>query len=216
MNGAALASERKGRDMVFSIFCEDGEVYSYDYKALDGDIRKVKPIDMTFDRGKTKLPGPSMQGLKMDVTHLPTKLRWGGPKRELTDLQHGGVAFLVPEAFKEILERLEPGVHDFYPVELIWKDGTSAGKRYWFYPQHRLDTVDREKTTHTIGKGLWDLDSNKSGKLVFSHKAIGDRHAWIDKLIPGGSIVFVSEAFKRELEAAGITGLGFRPYEETD
>ena len=202
--------------MVCILTCEDGEVYSYDYKPLDGDVRKVKPIDMAFDRGKPKLPSPVAQGLKMDVTHLPTKLLWGGPKRELTDMQDAGYTFLVPGTFKDVLERLEPGIHDFYPVELVWKDGTSAGHRYWFYPQHRIDTVDREKTTHTIGKVLWDLDSNKDGKLVFSRKTIGDRHAWIDKLIPGGRYVFVSEEFRYELEATGTTGLGFRPYEETD
>lgn len=202
--------------MVCIITCEHGEVYSYDYKPLDGDIKKVKPVDMAFDRGISKVSGPVAQGLKMDTTHLPTKLRWGGPKRDLTDLQDAGYAFLVPEAFRDILESLEPGVHDFYPVELVWTDGTSAGTRYWFYPQHRIDAADREKTTYDLGGVLWDLDSNESGKLVFSRKAIGDCHSWIDKLIPASRCVFVSEEFRRQLEAAGITGIGFRPYEETD
>ena len=201
--------------MVHNLICEHRGDVRYSFQPLDGDIDKVKPIDMSFDRGTLKLPTILTQGLKMDVTHLPTKLRCGGPKRELADVQHVYGVYLVPETFREILERLEPGVHDFYPVELVWKDGSSAGKRYWFYPQHRIDTVDREKTTFVL-KPLWDSEGDESRRLVFNRKAIGDCHAWVDKLIPDSGVVLVSEKFKQELDAAGISGMRFKSFDETD
>ena len=201
--------------MVCNIFCDDGEDELYETTALDGDINKIRPVDMTRDEGAIILASRVPQGLKMEAAHIPTKLRLGGPRRNLTDVQDPFGVLLVPEAFKEVLERLEPGVHDFYPVELFWKDGSSAGKRYWFYPQHRIDSIDPEKTTYKR-KFLWVGGGDETEKLVFSRRAIGDRHAGIDKFMAAGGVSWISERFKQELEAAGITGLGFRPSEETD
>ncbi len=201
--------------MVCSLFWDNDEDELYVTTALDGDIKKIRPVDMTRDEGAIILASRTPQGIKMETAHIPTKLRLGGPRRNLTDIQNPFGVHLVPEAFKEVLERLEPGVHDFYPVELFWKDGSSAGKRYWFYPQHRIDSIDPEKTTYRK-KTLWIGAGDATGRLVFSRRAIGDRHAWIEKFLAAGGIVWISERLKQELEAAGITGLGFRPREETD
>lgn len=112
---------------------------------------------------------------------------------------------LVSDSFKDVLERLEPGVHDFYPVDPVWEDGGPAGSRCWFYPQHRIDPIDREKTTYTLNI-LWDSEGDPSRRPVFSRKAIGDRHAWVDKFIADSGVVWVSERSKQELGAARVTG----------
>ncbi len=213
--GDGWVPEHEDRRMVYNLICDSGELLSYDHKAIDGDIKKVKPVDMMDDGGRIILPTRTAQGIKMENAHLPTKLRWRAPRRELADMQFAFGVNLVPKAFKDVLERLEPGVHDFYPVDLFWKDGSPAGSRYWFYPQHRIDTVDREMTTYKLSP-LWDSEGDESRNLVFNRRAIGNCHAWIDKFIADSGVVWISERFKQELEASDVTGLGFIPYDETD
>jgi len=107
-------------------------------------------------------------------------------------------------------------VHQFFPVELVWKDGSHAADRYWFNICSRIDSVDREKTTKKF-RNLWIMVVDPSKTLVFSRSKFGDRHVWIDKFMSSAPIArFVTETFKQEMDAAGVTGLNYKPYPETD
>ncbi|TJV04208.1 MAG: DUF1629 domain-containing protein, partial [Mesorhizobium sp.] len=66
-------------------------------------------------------------------------------------------SFFVSGKFREVVEKLEPGLHQFVPVELLWKDGSHAASYFWFYPCNRIDGMDREQTTHEFREksGLW-------------------------------------------------------------
>jgi hypothetical protein len=114
---------------------------------------------------------------------------------------------------KDVIENFEPHIHQFFPVELVWKDGGHAAYRFWFVPCNRLDTVDRARTTFEF-RNVWFLDGSKK-ELVFSRSQIGSHHVWIDKFIvmptPG-----ISEALKASLDAAGITGAHYQHFPETD
>ena len=68
----------------------------------------------------------------------------GGQERQLTDLQRAHDIFLVSDRFRQVVEKLEPGVHLFAPVELVWEDGSHAASFFWFYPCSRVDGIDRE------------------------------------------------------------------------
>lgn len=198
--------------MVYFLSHKNDETYSYGMKALDGDIKKIKPIDLTQDGGIEILPIRGKFGRPLEAAHIPTKIQIDGPKRELADLREG-LALFVDVKFKDVVETFEPGVHQFFPVEFVWKDGSHAADRFWFVPCNRLDSVDREQTTFEF-RNIWYLDGDPNKRLVFNRSQIGKRHVWMDKFISGSSGVWISSELKVALEAAGVTGMSLLSYDE--
>ena len=199
--------------MVYFLSHKNEETYSYGMKALDGDIDKIQPIDLSRDEGVRIWATYAYRGRAFEADHIPTCIELEGPKRKITDI-YGGFGLFVDEKFKAAVERLEPGIHQFFPVEFVWKDGSHAAHRFWFVPCNRLDTVDRQMTTFEF-RNLWHLKGDKTKHLVFSRAQIGDHHVWIDKFIAAPTPA-ISETLKAELDAAGVTGAHYQHFPETD
>lgn len=149
------------------------------------------------------------QGVRVDSTHLPTKVIWKGRKRHLTDLQRAHNLFLVSDRFRQVLEGLEPGIHLFKPVELVWEDGSHAASYFWFYPCARVDGIDREHTTHELREkaGLWM--NRPGGQYVVNLAQVTGHNIWIDPRMNSFDLPFVSEAFKQAMADAGVSGIGY-------
>jgi hypothetical protein len=161
-------------------------------------------------------------GLPVDGTNFPKWVKWSDPNgNPVPDFDQ--VPFLtVSEKAKRVIESLEPGVHQYFPVEYQDKQGNFTGIRYWFVPCNRIDSVDREHTNMVLLDGLqWtspknvmrmgqplppNVDPSKPAKFVFNVKAIGDRHIWRDKHI-GGATCFISDAMGDLFKKEGLTGL---------
>jgi len=198
--------------MVYRFFQADDEMFSYAVERLDGDLNKVGPVDVTQDDGAVIREYNTVAGRAIDPSHLPTKVEIKGPKRGITDVYLAG-GTLVDEKFRSIVEALEPGVHQFFAVDLLWSDGSSAGSRYWFFVCNRLDTVDREKTTKNF-RNLW---SNRGdGEFIFNRGQIGGHHIWVDKFTTPFMGILMSNEMHDALVEAGITGIGSNFFEETD
>jgi hypothetical protein len=201
---------------VYQIYNDTGEEGISGSDMLDGDIGKVQPEGYEFaaptysvilSDGTIIRKGSITVGLRIDPTFLPTKIRWGGRKRELTDLQYARGSMLVRDNFRQVVESLEPGLHQFEPVDIIWKDGASAGQFFWFYPCARLDGMDRELTTHTLHRErVWDEVSG--GKYVICLKQVSGHHVWFDKRAMW-HFPFVSDEFKEAMTHAGVNGIGY-------
>lgn len=198
--------------MVYFLSHKNEEVYSYSYRALDGDVDKIQAVDLTRDGGVRVRPNYSYYGRPIEVAHVPTKIELSGPKRPILDI-YDAFGLAVSVKIKDVIESFEPNVHQFFPIEFVWEDGSHAAHRFWFVPCNRLDTVDRAKTTFEF-RNLWFLDGSKK-ELVFNRSQIGGHHVWIDKFIvmpnPG-----ISEALKAAFDAAGITGAHYQHFPETD
>ncbi|CAN7688464.1 imm11 family protein [Mesorhizobium sp. LjRoot246] len=202
---------------VYTIFDDTGEDYSPGFALLDGDMKKVLPIGFEFHpvTNRAKLSdGTSVkkkefyQGVRVDPTHLPTKVIMKGRKRELTDLQRAHNIFLVSDSFRQVVEGLEPGIHLFKPVELVWEDGSHAASYFWFYPCVRLDGMDRKHTTHELTDvGLWI--NKPGGQYVVNLEQVAGHHVWIDPRMNSFDLPFVSGAFKRAMADAGVRGIGY-------
>ncbi|MCV9996819.1 hypothetical protein OE766_00990 [Pararhizobium sp. YC-54] len=197
--------------MVYFLSYMSEEVYSYTCRALDGDVNKIQAIDLTRDGGVRIRPGYSYYGRPLEPTHIPTKIELSGPKRPIRDI-YAAYGLIVSAKFKDVIESFEPNVHQFFPIELVWEDGSHAADRFWFIPCNRLDTVDRAKTTFEF-RNVWFLDGSKK-ELVFSRPQLGNHHVWIDKYIVMPTPA-ISEALKASLDAAGITGAHYQHFPET-
>ena len=175
---------------------------------LDGNRREIAYVDRTIDpEGDNPLfkPGRLNSGRRVHTEHLPTRLRWNGPKRRVPDVIWGA-AFFVNDVFRQVVERFEPGVHQFEPVRFEFKDGTPfAQPMFFLHACNRLDSVSRTHSTATLDR-LWEP---RDGTMVFSLERIGDRHLWVDKHVYMPSGMFVSDALHDALIEAGIKGLSF-------
>lgn len=206
---------------VYSIYDDTGEAYLTSTKAVDGDFDLVVPIGVDFDPGiGAALMDDGLllqrrstyQGVPVDMSHLPTKVVWGGAKRKLTDIQRTRSRFLVRDNFRQVVERLEPGLHQFQPVELVWKDGSHAANFFWFNPCARVDGMDRDHTTHPFKEniGKWSYEDGK--KFVVNCEQTAGHHVWIDPRTAHGT-VFVSEQFRQAMQAAGVNGIGYAQFD---
>ena len=208
-NGATNESGIPATGPVWGMGFDDRLPTTVGVQWLDGNYDKIAYVDTTIDPGLNPLfeAGDLNSGRRVHTEHLPTRLRWGGPKDRVPDVIWGA-AFFVNDAFKDTVERFEPGVHQFEPVQFEFEDGTPFAQRMWFlHACNRLDTVSRAHSTmEPIEKTLWHPET---GRMVFSLDRIGDRHLWVDKHVYAAGAMFVSNALHDALLEADIKGLKF-------
>jgi hypothetical protein len=147
-------------------------------------------------------------GRAIKPDHVPTRFVWGGPKsRKIPDALWGRGMLLVSDRLRNLIERFEPGKHQFFPIDVEFKsDKQLAARMSFLNVTSRLDSVDRSLTTCPLDYGrMWRPDV--SGTLVFNLGQIGDHHLWHDKHIFKGWMI--SDALHDAMVNEGITGLVF-------
>ena len=177
---------------------------------LDGDIRKIEYVEGPADwnsLGGGVETGKLNLGRAIKPDHVPTKFEWGGAKnRKLPDAIYGRGMLLVSERIKSIIERIEPGTHQFFPIDVFYKSNKGlAAKMYFLNICTRLDSVDHDLTTAKMGNTMWRPDL--SGELVFNLDQIGNHHLWHDKHVYNGRMI--SDELYNALIQQGISGLVF-------
>ena len=127
----------------------------------------------------------------------------------------------MSDLFRHVVEKIEPGVHQFFPVEIYWSDQDKAeGNFYWFNICTALDTVDPQKTEATQRSGtskltgkfkrlFWQIDRPTGGiyPLYYKLQSVQGAHIWKDMYSHSGS--FCSDTFKHECKKFDLSGLGF-------
>jgi len=190
---------------------------------LDGDVFKIEVADKTADAGfdaNTAATYPARQGRPILPEHVFTRVEWqeSGP---VPDVETVRGMLVVSDRFREIVEKFEPGVHQFLPVDYVDGHGAGLAKRYVFVACNRIDSIDRAQTTMVLFKGLWvpardldrrkqeippGIDVNAEPRLVFNNAQIGGRHAWSDMFLPLYG-PFLSDALAMALQAERFTGI---------
>ena len=183
------------------------------FQEMDGDTDLIKLVDATQDDGLRILDGSPSVGRPLKPDHIPTKLSrkpWSIERVPLLDVEtYYGGNLLVCQAFKDLLEALEPDVHQFWPMEIYVK-GEKVALRYWFVACHRIRALSGEHCYPPLSeRGWWDpspLGQRENDRIVFSSEAIGGRHAWVDM---AHSDRMFSDEFAERLMALNLTGLKF-------
>jgi len=181
-------------------------------EALNGDPFKVE-ADLEFDQygtyfdtdGRVIQSTMEATGYPVKTEHLPTKVRFGGRKRE-RDFDMNASMMVASDKFRDVLEGLEPGVHQFVPFEATWKDGSSAGEWFWFFPGHRIDGMDREATTHPYRDDIQRYSHKNGNRYVANLTQIGDVHVYMDAAAPW-QFPRVFAVFKKAMDEAGAKGI---------
>lgn len=167
---------------------------------------------------RAKISGwlPMAQGYPVVPETAPTKMLWKHNTLTPADMAWGSEIKIVSDRFREFVEKFEPGVHQFIPVEFYRPQQTEPFARYyWFVVCMVLDSIDPDHTTWTwkgdyeARRGRWNLDISVSPPqtLVFSSAAIGDHHIWRDPFVDGGSAIYCSDAVGEALPETDLTGV---------
>ena len=205
----------EGLPPIYTIYNELQRDRWPDWELLDGDASKVV-ADVEFNQnGSAELPDGyrvrvenSMTGLRYRTEHLPTKGVMTGAKQELGDLMMFANFLVVSAKFRSVMEELEPGKHQFEPLELTWKDGTSAGEWFWFFPVQRLFGYDIEATAHHYDEEFNRFKTINGKQYVGNLTQIGDNHIWVD-VAAKWDFPKVSHGLKRAMDAAGVRSIGY-------
>ncbi|GAB5509850.1 MAG: hypothetical protein Rhims3KO_12510 [Hyphomicrobiales bacterium] len=122
--------------------------------------------------------------------------------------------------FRDLVEEFEPGLHEFFPLTLVWEDGSPIeGDWFIFNCTVSVDTLFPEKSgaewSLTVnGRPYNSLRPNRD--WVLSRPAIGGRHLWCGKRIQHGGGVYCSDVFYEELKRRKIKFIAAKHCAEID
>lgn len=122
--------------------------------------------------------------------------------------------------FRDLVEEFEPGLHEFFPLTLVWEDGSPIeGDWFIFNCTVSVDTLLPEKSgavwrDSVNGKPYIELHPDLD--WILSRPAIGERHLWCGKRIQHGGGVYCSDVFYEELKRRKIKFIAAKHCEEID
>ena len=134
-------------------------------------------------------------------------VRGGKSLASLIALNFGILA--VDEALKEIIERLEPGVHQFFPIEIRLRNGKLYPEKYYILVIGQyFDSFSPEgsdKFSFKLDKVRFSYENNKAGisGLAFRKSVFGGAHLWRERRIIGLLTCF-SDELQAEITKAGL------------
>jgi hypothetical protein len=179
----------------------------------------LDPVTKIFQNEESE---PLTKGYAVEPDSVPKNLCWHSGNRHIPDVvKCAAASLLVSQKVRDIIDAIEPGVHQLLPVDVFrpkaLKEGTGPFARYyWLVVCQRIDSVDPLHTTYErLGRnrdGVWELNGDPTMRIVFSKSSIAGRHIWIDPYVVGG--LQVSNTLGEALAAAKLVGVGLKQVEE--
>ncbi|WP_299789254.1 DUF1629 domain-containing protein [uncultured Marivita sp.] len=206
----------------YGVYSVDTHVPEPNIRPLDGDIRLIKLEDQTQDSGWLHFGNASSNvGKWASTENMPTRARREGASVMLypkLDFHHLSSIALVSERARGVFEELEPGVHQFLPIEVtIGKDDVPYGSYHLMFLGNRLDTLEKGLSGPYNARGICKGLSDPDGQVALNSDEIGVHHAWSEMFLSLGTFsFFVSDTLAKRLQDEGFTGLSeFRHTAET-
>jgi hypothetical protein len=120
-----------------------------------------------------------------------------------------GPVFTVDEPLKAFIEWLEPGVHQFFPIEVRPIRGSPPSvPRYILVVEQQLDSFSEERSNKDSFRR--DCDKIRHSEkpkdmrgLAFRRTDIADSHLWYERRI-GSFLLCVSDRLQAEIADAGL------------
>lgn len=123
----------------------------------------------------------------------------------------------VDEDLKVIIEEIEPGVHQFWPVTITMPRGKTYPKHYYvmvigtFLDSFRPEACAEGLVTRTVKNEHFHFNEIKLAMkkadyagLAFSKAAIGDHHLWRERTLRSWPEFMMSDKLKEAIDAAGL------------
>ena len=190
---------------------------------FDMALHKVQiPVDMPEWDERFLIPGPqAMAALdaveawrsgarKTTPDEMPRELVARKPRKSWPDAFEGVYGILVvSDRAREVIERFDPGLHQFFPVRLVTKRGVEIeGPWFMMNVTVRQNSILVEKSFVAVNPNFPDTncsfyaDSGTKDVIVDSSRLSPDIHFWREARFQGS--LMGSDAFVAALKAAGI------------
>ncbi|MEM7425513.1 MAG: DUF1629 domain-containing protein [Pseudomonadota bacterium] len=151
-----------------------------------------------------------LRGFRADPATVPTQAREYSNFKRFPDVFPTLGVWTVSEDFRRIAEELEPGVNQYFPIELFRRSGGPIKKQYYILNVcQSFDAIDTERSNITwyvneYGGGFYTQGKGGYSVVMFRDQ-IGGSHFW-----SGNEHFFnhnyASDEFVRRLKAAKING----------
>lgn len=141
------------------------------------------------------------------------------PKRFKTEKNYASLGALietynrvlaVSQQLKDVIERFEPGVHHFFPIEIEMPKKRTYPERYFILAIGQyIDSFSQEQSDPASWEHQWEeYGSFVNGKkpmagLALSKVKFGDAHLWREHRMSNGLTCF-SDALMRAIDQAGL------------
>jgi hypothetical protein len=193
-----------------------------DYRATGKNPYQVDLIGSTPDHPWWS-PGyfPNMmKGWRWPMPSQPFRNKLTNREGRLVDVI--GTSFetyAISQRVIDIIEAIEPGVHQYLPYELICKDGTDHPDKRWLLNVcTRLQAFDLERSNLKVAPGRVHLlgDGFGAHKLVVRKEAVENRAIWYEykcQFTTPCAAFTLSDRFWDALGAAGCAGWRPAPYD---
>jgi len=128
--------------------------------------------------------------------------------------------YLVPKVWREVIERFEPGVHQFKHVPLFYKDGSPVEEEFHAINIRQVhDSIVDLKMSHSLFKDYGDgikvfLDTSPKAKVYFKKSMIGNYHIWSPREILIYNIAMSNELYTAISETGGVDTIDTLEIEE--
>lgn len=180
-----------------------------DIVAVDGDPSKVVHRDKSDDGGLYVKDTMFDTGRPIQTEHFPTTWKRKPSKNPIPDAMSAWKGNLfVSERFKDLIETLEPDIHQFLPATIMTR-GNVVAKMHYFVVCNRLDALDPTACIPPLEPGARRYAGVKKpdDKLVFDARKVAGHHVFRDKRVFGR---FVSEELRDAIEAARFEAVDLR------
>lgn len=150
-------------------------------------------------------------GHRLPTPDEPFQLRITSSHQVLTDdFLNGRIGRVISERVVDAIERMEPNIHGYWSVDVNFRDGSYAGRRWFLNIGNRLHTLDLENSKVKGNKEAFDGNISPDFTLVGSRPllrgpevltcrrdAVGNHAIWCEYRFQ--KAIFVSEKFHEVL-----------------
>ena len=137
---------------------------------------------------------------------LPSRIRITSRHEHLPDFLFASIGWIVSVEFRNLVEKMEPNIHRFVPVEVVMSSGVLAKKSYCYCFVGQLIASDQMiSSADTSNAVLADRDGPQSW-VVANPSSVGDKHLW--RCTPA-SMLYFSNALKLAVDQAKLRQLRF-------
>jgi hypothetical protein len=172
---------------------------------VDGDFKKTEYIDTSDDGGRRIRNGDLLAGRALKPDNIPTQAkRVLHHAQGLSDLYvYNGVHF-VSDRFKALVERFEPGVHQFFPM-VVMQGKKQLGTLHYFNICNRIGGLAPDACFPPFKPEdrMYISSYTPADRIVTSARKTAGFHIWRDKYdFPA----MISDAFAAAMVEEGLVG----------
>lgn len=183
--------------------------YENVFKAPSDQRMALREISLEMGRANLTTSIGPMDGIKMPAAFPITSGRAKYDLSLLPEILNGPASWSVAERVKNWIEEIEPGAHQFFPVEIAFKDGTRVEQNYWILNICTLldSAIDPESSTcrkagpnlQLVPNAWYYMDPvGVEKKIAVKKDMVVSRAIWRDARY---SDIFVSDGFYEKLRS---------------